>query len=142
MRGRLPSGPDYVEKLAGSEQARQRLQVILQTLAGTCRVQDGCERLKLSETRFHQLRLEALQAAVDQLELRPAGRPAQPPEDPRLAALTAENEQLKRQLQAAQTREEIALVLPGLLPSPASATEDQPGKKPYRRRTHRRPPPT
>jgi hypothetical protein len=142
MRGRLPSGPPYVEKLSGSAQARARLQVILETLAGLCRVQEGCARLAISEARFHQLRIEALQAAVDHLELRPAGRPSQPPEDPRLALLQAENERLQRELQAARTREEIALVLPGLLPTPTPVVEGEPGKKPPRRRTHRRPPPS
>ena len=39
MRGRKPSGPAVVERLAGSALARQRLQVVLETLAGTCRVQ-------------------------------------------------------------------------------------------------------
>ena len=59
--------------------------LILQTLAGQTRVQQACAELGVGETRFHQLRLDALQAAVDQLELRPAGRPALPPIDPHIA---------------------------------------------------------
>jgi hypothetical protein len=142
MRGRLPSGPDYVEKLSGSEEARQRLQVILQTLAGSCRVQEACDRLGIGVARFHQLRLEALQAAVDQLEPRAAGRPARPPQEPRIASMQEEIEQLRLELQAARTRAEIALVLPGLANTQAPAVEDAPGKKPPRRRTRRRPPPS
>ena len=141
MRGRLPSGPDYVEKLSGSYEARRRLQVILQTLAGNCRVQEGCDLLGIGMARFHQLRVEALQAAVDHLELRPAGRPPSPPEDPRIAVMEAEIEQLRLELEAARTREEIALVLPGLASAPQAAAEDAAGKKPSRRRTRRRPPP-
>ena len=64
MRGRLPSGPEFVAKLPGHEQAKQRLQIVLETLAGTLRVQDACARLNLSEQRFEQLRIEALGDAV------------------------------------------------------------------------------
>jgi len=132
MRGRLPSGPDYVAKLDGSQEARRRLQVILQTLAGRSRVQQACAELGIGVARFHALRLEALQGAVEQLELRPAA----PPADPRIAVLEARIGELELELQAAQTREEIALVLPRLHPEPA--TEGTPGKKPRRRRKSRR----
>ncbi|HWY24786.1 MAG TPA: hypothetical protein VNX47_07695 [Nevskia sp.] len=123
-------------KLVGSQQARRRLQVILETLSGSTRVQHACAELGIGVARFHQLRLDALQGAVEQLELRPAGRPAAPPADPRIAVLEARIEELKLELQAAQTREEIALVLPRLHPEPA--TEGTPGKKPPRRRKSRR----
>jgi hypothetical protein len=138
MRGRLPSGPDYVAKLPGSEEARRRLQVILQTLAGDMRVQQACSELAIGMARFHQLRRDALQGAMAQLELRPAGRPAQAPEDPRVAEMEGQIQELKLELEAARTREEIALVLPGLHAEPAR--EDRPGKKPSRRRTSRRRP--
>src|SRR5262249_1728640 len=114
MRGRLPSGPEYVEKLEGPENAKRRLELILRTLAGTCRIQDACEELGLSEARFHQIRQEALQAALDGLLPRPAGRPAAPAADPRLAELEQQNEALRLELLAARTREEVALVLPRL----------------------------
>src|SRR6516165_6912875 len=77
MRGRRPAGPEYVEQLDGSTLARERLKVVLQTLAGQCRVAEACERLGICEQRFHQIREEALRAAVAALEPRPAGRPAQ-----------------------------------------------------------------
>lgn len=74
MRGRKPSGPAAVARLPGSPLARQRLQAVLETLAGTCRVQEACRRLGLSEQRFDQLRAQALQAGLDALEPRPGGR--------------------------------------------------------------------
>jgi hypothetical protein len=61
--------------MQGSEQARQRLRVILEVIAGQRRVQQACEDLGLSVTRLEQLRQTALQAALDSLEPRPGGRP-------------------------------------------------------------------
>jgi len=140
MRGRLPAGPEYVEKLQGSPEAKRRLELILRTLAGTCRVQQACAELGLSEARFHQLRQEALQAALDNLAPRPAGRPAAPPADPRLAELAQDKEALRLELWAAQTREEIALVLPRLAqPGPAAPEEPSTKKASRRRQEGRRP---
>jgi Helix-turn-helix domain len=140
MRGRLPAGPEYVEKLQGSADAKLRLELILRTLAGTCRVQEACEQMGVSEARFHQLRQEALQAALDGLSPRPPGRPAAVPADPRVAELQQETESLRLELLAAQTREEIALVLPRLASPNESEPGDTPGKKASRRRQEGRRP--
>jgi hypothetical protein len=134
MRGRLPAGPEYVEKLQGPDEAKRRLGVILRTLAGACRVQEACAELGVSEARFHQLRQEALQAAPDGLAPRAAGRPAAPPADPRVAELGRERESLRLELLASQTREEIALVLPRLARSGEEGSGDRQGKKARRRR--------
>jgi hypothetical protein len=137
MRGRLPAGPEYVEKLDGPSDAKRRLEVILRTLAGTCRVQEACAELGVSEARFHQLRQEALQAALDGLVPRPAGRPPAAPADPRLGELEQQKEELRLELLATQTREEIALVLPRLAQAEAEAPA---GKKARRRRREGRRP--
>jgi Helix-turn-helix domain len=133
MRGRRPSGPEYVDGLAGSALAKERLKVVLETLAGTCRVQEACQRLGISEPRFHQLRQRLLQAALGRLEPRPAGRPAQAPSaaQEEVGKLEEELAALRVQAQAAQTRAEIALALPGVLQKPPSAAE---------KKTRRRPP--
>ena len=140
MRGRLPAGPEYVEKLQGPEDAKRRLEVILRTLAGTCRVQEACQQLDISEARFHQLRQEALQAALDGLTPRPAGRPAAGAAQPRIAELEQHKEALRLEVLAAQTREEIALVLPRLAGASGAAPGETPGKKPRRRRQEGRRP--
>ena len=130
MRGRRPSGPECVGRLAGSDQAKERLQVILQTLAGTCRVREACRRLGISEPRFQQLRAQVLEAALERLEPRPAGRPPQPGEadEGRLAALADRLAAKEVELRAAEARVEIALALPGAAPRAA------PGKKTSRGR--------
>jgi hypothetical protein len=89
MRGRHPSGPGYVARLAGSRAAKQRLEVVLRTLAGTTTVHQACAELQLSPSRFQQLRSQVLQAALADLEPRPAGRPARPTASPELTQLQA-----------------------------------------------------
>ena len=69
MRGRYPSGPEYVDSLEGSEQAKKRLRVVLETMTGKLRVQEACQILELSEQCFYQLREELLQAALERLEV-------------------------------------------------------------------------
>jgi hypothetical protein len=127
MRGRLPSGPEYVEQLEGSATAKQRVKVILETMAGTCRVQEACQRLGISEPRFEQLRVLILQAALERLEPRPAGRPARTTiaADERINALEAQLAELNMKLQVSQARTEIALALPRALHNPL-ASEAEP----------------
>jgi Integrase core domain/Helix-turn-helix domain len=126
MRGRQPSGPEYVESLPGSEQAKQRLRVILETMTGAYGVAEACRRLDISEPRFYQLRAELLQAAIERLEPRPAGRPRQGAAEAAsdVAALEARVNELETELRAAQLRQEIAVAMPHLVQEPA-----QPEKK-------------
>jgi DNA-binding protein YbaB len=105
MRGRYPSGPDFVDKLDGTAEAKDRVKVLLETLNGTCRVQEACARLTIKEARFDQVRIEVLQAAVNAAERRPAGRQAKEP-----TPLEAENQQLQEQLAEVQAKLEAALI--------------------------------
>lgn len=117
-RGRPPQGPKLAEQLVGSEAAKQRLAVILETLAGQRTVDEACGVLGVSETRFHELRNEWLQGAVGLLEPRPQGRPLAPPPTPaeeELAQLRRQLVEQKIQLEAANIREELALVMPHVL---------------------------
>jgi hypothetical protein len=133
MRGRRPAGPAYVDKLEGSVQTKERLKVILQTMRGDLTVLEACAQLGVSTQRFHQLREEAMQGALQALEPRPAGRPSRPP-----TPAEEQVEQLQKELahkefavRAAQVREEIALVLPRVV-QPAEPAEKK--KKTRRRR--------
>jgi hypothetical protein len=134
MRGRKPSGPAAVARLPGSPPAHERLQAVLETLAGTCRVQEACRRLGLSEQRFDQLRTRVLQAGLDSLEPRPPGRRPRPVPAADVAALQARVAELEIELRAARVREEIALALPAVAVTPAG-----PAKKARRRRSPARP---
>src|SRR5262245_2660296 len=117
MRGRRPSGPEYVDTLSGSETAKERLKVILETLAGTCRVQEACVRLGISEPRFHQLRTQILQAALTGSELRSPGRKPQilSPAEEQVRLLQQKLEHQDAELRLARVREEVALTLPRVI---------------------------
>ncbi len=114
MRGRYPSGPEFVDKLDGSAEAKERLKVLLATVAGRLRVGDACARLGVQESRFDQLRVELLQAALQAAERRPAGRPPRPhaPDDNEVTGLRDRVSQLEAELRVALVRVEIAAALP------------------------------
>jgi hypothetical protein len=131
--------------LAGSALAKERLQVVLETLAGRCRVQEACQRLGISEPRFHQLRQQVLEAALERLEPQPAGRKPtlQTPEQAQLAALADQLAAKDVELRAAQARAEIAVTLPHLVPeqpaTPEKKTRRATTAEQRRRRGRRRP---
>jgi hypothetical protein len=79
MAGRKPMGPQLVHHLDGSEQAKERLEIILETIAEKCTISDACDRLGISEAMFFRLRMLVLQESLSRLEPRPAGRPSQNP---------------------------------------------------------------
>jgi len=116
-RGRKPLATRHVDGLCGSERAKLRLQTILKTLQGQMTVPEACQVLGICESRFHALRNEWLQEALELLEPRPLGRPPQvvSPEEEEVARLQAENRDLKQQRHVAEVREELARVLPHVL---------------------------
>jgi hypothetical protein len=144
MRGRTPAGPEYVDRLQGSELAKQRLKTVLDTIAGNCRVSEACERLNICEQRFHQLRQQVLEAALTELEPRSPGWPARS-SSPAYEAINQLREELATkdlELRTARAREEIALAMPRIVPpaSPTSASPtsaSSPPGDPEKKTTHR-----
>lgn len=114
MRGRHPSGPEFVDHLSGDATAKERLRVVLETIAGVRRVGEACALLNVSEQRFDELRAEALQAAVAALEPKPPGRKPHTPsaEQTEVEALRRRVAQLEAQLKVAAVRAEVAAILP------------------------------
>lgn len=135
MRGRRPAGPSYVDHLQGSALAKERLKVVLETMAGTCRVQEACRRLGISEQRFHQLREEAMVGALAGLEPgTPGRRPHTPsPAEEQVRDLEQQLADKDVELQAARVRAEIALALPRVVQEPREEkkTRGRPRKTPH-----------
>jgi hypothetical protein len=124
--GRKPMGPALVEHLEGSERAKQRLEVILETITGGMTIDQACECLGIKPAMLHRLRTEVLEAGLARLEPRPLGRPRQVPsaEQLRCEELQGQVAELKSELKIAAVREEVANLLPHL-----AETDDSPGKK-------------
>ena len=120
MRGRRPAGSECVDRVPGSQTAKERARIILQTITGELRVAQACALLDISPQRFHQLREEAVRGFVANLEL---GAPGRPPQASSLEAekIQALENQLAAQdleLRTARAREEIALTLPRIVQEP------------------------
>ena len=119
-RGRPTFGTQHVDKLNGSPTARERLRVVLETIAGTLSIDEACRQLGIGPSRFHDLRQELLQAAMDRADGRPGAQAAEAAAEHavqvrgEVAALRAANDDLRIELEAARIREEIAVVLPHL----------------------------
>lgn len=139
-RGRKPTGSQLVERLDGSPHAKTRLMVILEATAGNYTIAEACDRLGIQESMFHKLRSEVLQAAVDRLEPRPAGRPPRlrSADDDWVRALEEENRQLQIDLKAADIRRELAEKLPQLSNPGTKAVKKTTGKS-RRPKKHRHP---
>jgi helix-turn-helix protein len=115
--GRPSKGTSHVMQLEGAIDDKHRLRVILDVMGGQMSVRQACEVLRISEARFHQLRGQVLQAALDGLAPKASGRPrsADPDDTPRVEQLKRQVRELEMDLQAALVRTELALAMPQVL---------------------------
>lgn len=113
------SGADLLNRLEGSDQAKDWGRAILDTLSGATTVIDAVRSLGCKEAYFYRVRSRALQAMLADLEPKTPGRRPAPPDPPteRVAELEAELLQAKGMLEAASARVTLALG-PGSLRRP------------------------
>ncbi len=116
--GRRTMGFAHVEGTDGSAEAKRRVRLVLETLSGERGVEEACAELGVSPARFAVLREAALQGSVSALEPKAPGRPAAAPQDPEVETLRKENRELRRDVEVARIREEIAIAMPHLLRPP------------------------
>jgi hypothetical protein len=119
MLGRKPLGPALVAHLEGSPPAKERLELILATIAGKVAVVDAADRLGISQAMFYKLRTRVLQVSLDDLEPKPLGRPPERPSEAvaLVDELSATVTQLKRELAAQAIRLELAQSIRQVIPS-------------------------
>lgn len=115
-RGRPPLKGALVDTLAGSEQTRQRLRVILATVAGELTIAQACEQLGIGQTRFFELRRQALEGAMAGITAQEPGRPPilESADAARVRQLQEQIDELKFQLYSSRVRAELGQVLPHL----------------------------
>lgn len=108
--GRPNGGVAHVERLDGDPMAKQRAKALLQTIRDDVTVKDACAELAISRTRFQQLREEGLEGLLAAMHFGQPGRPpksASPATAAELAALRAENERLRHELELAHAEIEL-----------------------------------
>ena len=129
VAGRKPLGPALVDHLDGSTSAKERLELILETLAGQVTVVGACQILGISEAMFYKLRNRVLQICLEDLEPKPRGRRPQLMTDDqeRTAELATEVAALERELAAQTVRLELAQQLPQLAKRSGSVKKTKPG---------------
>lgn len=107
---RTTAGPAIVDKLEGSDYAKSRLRAILEVLGGECSIKVACDTLGIEQARFHTMRWEALEGAIEALEKGTPGRKktAPLPSEERVKQLEQELEEAKLRLLVAETRVGVA----------------------------------
>ncbi len=126
-RGRPSLGPEIVDHLPGSQDARNRLKIVLRVLCGQMTVPQACEELGINESRFHVIKMELMARALEAAEPKPMGRPAKvvTPEQQEIARLKHELVEAKIDLQAAHIREALAIAMPHVLHPDRHSSDDK-----------------
>lgn len=113
--GRKPLAAGHVDRLQGSQFARQRLRVLLECLREEKTISEACLELGICEARYHTLRDHWLQGSLELLEPRRAGRrckePAREELQQRVSRLERENQQLTHELREARVQLEVAQIV-------------------------------
>ena len=129
-RGRPPLNEDIVDHLDGSEDARWKMKLILQTISGQIDIDTACRQLGIGKRAFHKLRARVLQTAVECLEPHRRGRPRlTSKEETEIEQLRRKNHELTLAVRSSQIREEIAMLMPNILKPIATDTKPDPRKK-------------
>ncbi len=114
-RGRPPKGLSHVDSLPGDEASKAKLKTILATILGELTVAQARKRLGVSETRFHELRRQALEGMLSGVTPRPAGRPPAPREPEEVTELRERVAWLEEELEVSRLQTEIAMWKASLL---------------------------
>jgi hypothetical protein len=138
--GRPPLGPELVDRLGTTEEAKTRLKAILETMTGMKTVEDACAQLDISESRFHELKSIALTAAAVSLEPAPRGRPRKQ-DDPAAGELEQMKQkiaELEQELIFAKARAVVATAFPHLIKDPNTEKKKNPRDERRKRRRAQR----
>lgn len=104
-----------MESLEGTREAKERLRVALETIAGTRTIAEACEELGVKEATVHELRARALQAALRELEPKEMGRPRKEREENgKVEDLERQVAELRRRLTVAEVKADLHSAMPKL----------------------------
>lgn len=134
--GRPPMGSKLVDRFPASEDAKMKLKAILDSVAGATSIPEACVKLGISETRFYQLREDALFAALQSLEPAAMGRPRKENvfSEAEVDVLHKKIANLENDLVTSQTKTMIATTFPHLLKREVDEKKTNPKEEPSRSR--------
>lgn len=115
-QGRPTKGPDIVNDLDASGEAKKKVRLVLETLSGKTAVKDAAASLGISESQFHRVREDILMGMLKAAEPKPLGRPPAPddPAGETMARLRARISELEGELDISQLREVLAVLFPDM----------------------------
>ena len=118
---RPSKGLGHVDGLPCELQSKQRMRVILSTISGQLRVDEGCRQLSIGPTHFDTLRRRFLLGGGAALAPRPIGRPRRTAmvSMEEVESLRERNAELEREVVVLRARLELA-ALGGLPETPRS----------------------
>jgi transposase-like protein len=133
-------GPAIVAHLDGSSIAKERLELILETLAGQVSVVSACQILDISEAMFYKLRNRILQGCIEDLEPKPRGRPPRlvTGDEARSEELATQVATLERELAAQAMRQDLAQAIPHVARQASPGLVKKTKLRTRRGRPHRR----
>jgi hypothetical protein len=131
---------DHVDRLEGSEELKQRLRVVLETLTGDLTIADACAELGIGESRFHDLRKLALEGALEAMSPGYTGRPRKDrPSPEQIDEMRQTIRNLELELRKEQAKTEVKQIIGNKKPSmsdeifkrgaPAAKVRRRSGKK-------------
>lgn len=125
-----------MDRFPASEDAKRKLKAILEEMMNEMSVPDACAKLGISETRFYQLREEALTAALRSLEPAAMGRPRKEEvfDGTEVETLRKRVANLENDLVTSQTKTMIATTFPHLLKREVDEKKTNPKEEPSRSR--------
>jgi len=138
--GRPNKGVDHVDRIDAPEEEKRRLKIVLQTLTEEISVNEACRRLSIGTSRFHELRQEVLEGAVE--GARP-GRPGRPRkeetrEERKIRRLERQVEDLREELELSLLRTELAVALPHVFHPELVPSLEKRGSSPNRGKGRKR----
>lgn len=99
-------GADIADELEGSEHAKRRLAIILKNLRGEVTAIAAAAEMGVSESGYHKIRRQMLQASMERLEPKVRG-PKTDDDDPELQAKDAQIRALEDALERAEIKLEL-----------------------------------
>jgi transposase len=104
-----------VDHYEGPDEEKRRLKTVISMLAGGTSAEEACLSLGIERARLYEIVETAMTGALAALRPRPPGRPPRPTpseESKAIVSLEAKVEDLEIALEAAEIREQLAIVFP------------------------------